>query len=134
MAEETTSMTKQEARPAEATERLRGRKVYTPKVDILETESAILVAADMPGVDQDSVEVTLEKGVLTIDGRVEWQEPKSHDLVYREYGVGDYHRAFSLSDAIDQDKIEARVKDGVLRLTLPKAGPARARQIEVKGG
>jgi HSP20 family molecular chaperone IbpA len=113
---------------------MRNRRVYTPKVDIVETDDAIDVIADMPGVDESSVEITLEKGVLTIYGKVDWKEPESHDPVYREYGIGDFQRSFTLSDAIDQERIEARVKNGVLRVKLPKGAGARVRQIAVKGG
>ena len=125
---------KREAQPAAAAERIRGRRLYTPKVDIVESEDAILVIADMPGVDEHSVEIMLEKSVLTIYGKVDWRDPDSHDLVYREYGIGDFQRAFTLSDAVDQDKIEAKVRNGVLRLRLPKAAEARVKQIPVKGG
>jgi HSP20 family molecular chaperone IbpA len=132
MANETKQMQKQEA-PGPA-ERLRGRRLYTPKVDIVESAHEIVVVADMPGVDERSVEVVLEKDVLTIYGKVEWQEPTTHDLVYREYGIGDFQRAFTLSDAIDQERIEAHVKNGVLRVTLPKALEARVKQIPVRAG
>jgi HSP20 family molecular chaperone IbpA len=111
----------------------RNRRVYTPKADIVETNDAIEVIADMPGVNEQSVSITLERGVLTVYGKVDWKEPESHDPVHREYGVGDYQRAFTLSDAIDQDRIEARVKNGVVRIKLPKGAGARVRQIVVKG-
>ena len=125
---------KREAHHVDGAERTRPRKVFTPPVDIVETAAAILVRADMPGVNERTVNITLEQGVLTIDGTVEWQEPATHDLVYSEFDVGDFHRAFSLSEAIDQSRIEAKVSDGVLSLTLPKAEQAKARQIAVKAG
>jgi HSP20 family molecular chaperone IbpA len=115
-------------------ESMRNRRVYTPKVDIVETNDTIELIADMPGVDERSVSITLERGVLTVYGKVDWKEPESHDAVHREYGIGDYQRAFTLSDAIDQDRIEAQVRNGVLRLKLPKGAGAKVRQISVKGG
>jgi HSP20 family protein len=91
------------------------------------------VVADMPGVDENSVDITLEQNVLTIDGYAAPVEPKGHRLAYAEYRVGDYQRRFTLSDQIDRDKIEATVKDGVLRLHLSKVAPT-ARKIAVKAG
>ncbi len=123
---------KQEVAQTNGTERTRERKAFTPRVDIYETDDTIFAVADMPGVDEKSVEITLEKGVLTIDGYVEPEQSSKYSLGYAEYEIGDFHRRFNLSDEIDQDKIAATVKDGVLRLELPKAGPAKAKKISVK--
>lgn len=116
----------------EGTERTRARRAYIPRVDIYETEDALVMLADMPGVDENSVDITLEKNVLSINGYVEPAQPDNYSLAYAEYGVGDYQRSFTLSDEIDRDKIEAIVQNGVLRLHLPKAGPAKTRKITVK--
>lgn len=124
----------QDPHPVGSAERTRNRPVYTPRVDILETEQAIVLKADMPGVNEKTVNITLENGVLTIDGSVEWAEPKDYELVYSEFDVGDFRRVFTLSEAIDQSRIEARVSNGVLSLTLPKAEEAKPRQITVKAG
>ncbi len=115
-------------------ERTRSTKVYTPDVDIMEASDTILVVADMPGVDESSVDITLEKNVLSIYGKVEPEIPGKHQLVYAEYGVGDYQRSFTISDEIDRDGIQATVKNGVLRLTLPKAKAAQTKKIAVKAG
>ncbi|MFB3925594.1 MAG: Hsp20/alpha crystallin family protein [Syntrophales bacterium] len=117
--------------PVEA-ERTRNRRVYIPSVDIIEKKDAIILLADMPGVDENAVNIVLDKNVLTISGTVEVDHHKGYDLSYAEYGVGDYERAFTLSEGIDQDKIEATVTNGVLRLILPKAEPLRPKKIEVK--
>ena len=117
--------------PAEA-ERTRNRRVYSPDVDILEQKDAIVLLADMPGTDDKSVTITLDKNVLTLSGTVEPESFKGYTLKYAEYGIGDYQRSFTLSNMINQDKIEASVKDGVLRLILPKAEAAKARKIEVR--
>ena len=123
---------KQEVESVNGAERTRARKAYVPRVDIYETDEAIFAVADMPGIDDKSVEITLEKNLLTIDGYIEPEGSDKYDLVYAEYEVGDYHRSFKLSNEIDQGKIEATVKNGVLYLTLPKVGEAKARKISVK--
>lgn len=125
---------KQEIASVEGAERTRARRCYVPRVDIYETDDDIFVVADMPGVDENSVDITLEKHVLTINGFVEPDQAENYSLAYAEYEVGDYERSFTLSDEIDQDKIEASVRDGVLRVKLPKAGPARAKKIAIKAG
>ncbi|HLX64030.1 MAG TPA: Hsp20/alpha crystallin family protein [Planctomycetota bacterium] len=108
------------------------RKVFMPRADIFETAENFVIIADMPGVDEKSVDITLEKNVLTIHGKVESLAPEGYEAAYKEYEEGDYERAFTLTDAVDREGIQALVKNGVLRLTLPKAGPAKARKIEVK--
>jgi HSP20 family protein len=117
--------------PAEA-ERTRNRRVYSPPVDILEMKDAICLSADMPGVDEKSVDITLDNNILTISGTVEMEPLKDYTLDYAEYGIGDYQRSFTLSGNINQDKIEASMKNGVLRLVLPKAEAAKERKIEVR--
>ena len=113
-------------------ERTRECPCFVPRADVYEIEEAIVVVADMPGVDENSLDITLEDNVLTINGYVEPETPENHSLAYAEYEVGDYQRSFTLSNQIDLDKIEAAVKHGMLRLRLPKAGPAKARKIAVK--
>ena len=115
-------------------ERTRDQTAFVPRVDIYETEEAIVVVADMPGVDENSVDVTLEKGVLTINGYVDPRAPEGYSLAHAEYEVGDYVRSFSLSNEIDQSSIEATLRDGVLRLTLNKITEAQTRKISVKAG
>jgi HSP20 family molecular chaperone IbpA len=114
------------------TERIRNRKVYVPRVDIVETGEAIVLYADLPGVDDKSVEVTLEKNVLTIGATAAAQDFPGHSLSYAEYDTGDYERAFTISEEVDRDRIEAVVKNGVLKLVLPKAPQAAARKITVR--
>jgi HSP20 family protein len=92
------------------------------------------VLAEMPGVATDGVDITLERRVLTIRGRSGTNEHASYQRVYTEYADGDYERAFTLSENIDRDRIEATLKNGVLHLVLPKAETAKARRIELKTG
>lgn len=120
--------------PEAQAERTRPRRIYTPTVDIIETQDHIEVIADMPGVDENAVELTLEKNVLTIYGKVEADIPERHRLAVSEYGVGDYQRQFILSDEVDRERIEAQVRQGVLRIQLPKAAAAKTRKIAVRSG
>lgn len=113
-------------------ERTQARKAFVPRVDIFETDAKLVVVADMPGVDENSVDITLEKNVLTINGRVEAVQPENFSLAYAEYEEGDFERSFTLSNEIDLNKIEATVTDGVLRLHLPKVGEAQVKKIAVK--
>jgi HSP20 family protein len=115
-------------------ERTRERPAFVPRADIYEAGEAITVVVDMPGVDETSVDIMLEDNVLTINGYVELLQPEGYSLAYAEYRVGDFERAFTLSDQIDRDGIEAVVKDGVLRLHLPKITEARIRKIAIKTG
>jgi HSP20 family protein len=115
-------------------ERTRDQPAFRPRVDIYETDAAVTVVVDMPGVSEDSVDLTLEKGVLTINGNVDPEVPEGYSLVHAEYRVGDFERSFSLSNEINQDAIEARLKDGVLRVTLPKVTEAQTKKIAVKAG
>jgi len=115
-------------------ERTRDRLAFVPRVDIYETDEAITVVADLPGVDENSIDITLEKNVLTLNAYVEPEEPEGFDLAYAEYRVGDYQRAFTLSDQIDQEGIEATVNAGVLRLYLPKITEAKRRKIAITPG
>jgi HSP20 family molecular chaperone IbpA len=112
-------------------ERTRARRCFVPRTDIYEIGDDIFVSADMPGVDDKSVDITLERNVLTINGYVDPVYPENYQLAYAEYDVGDYQRSFRLSDDIDREGIEATVKEGVLRLRLPKADTAKARKIGV---
>jgi HSP20 family molecular chaperone IbpA len=124
---------KQEVATVEGVERTRTSRVYVPRVDIYETGNAIVILADMPGVDENSVDISLEKNVLSINGYVEPEKPpENYTLAFAEYEVGNYERSFTLSDEIDRENIEATVKDGLLRLDLAKAGPAKTRKITVK--
>ena len=114
-------------------DRISSAKVYTPAVDIIEHKNDIVLLADMPGVDEKSLDLTLEKNLLTIHGTVEHESHDKHRLIFSEYGTGDYERTFKLSDEIDRENIHASVKDGVLRLVMHKAEKARTKKIPVTG-
>ncbi len=108
----------------------RERPIYAPPTDIYEDEASVVLVADMPGVDEKSVEVTLVDSVLTVQGRTEDFAPPGFRRAYAEFERGDYRRSFVLSDRADAAGIQASVKNGVLRVTVPKAKPAQ-RKIPV---
>jgi len=112
-------------------ESTRSAPVYVPLVDIYETEDSLVVLADMPGVAPENVDIDLKDDLLTIRGTVS-PEGQAERMLLREYGVGDYYRQFTIGRIIDQSKIEAVMKDGVLKLTLPKVDAAKPRKITVK--
>lgn len=107
------------------------RAVFRPAVDIVETEDAVTVLADVPGVDEQTADVSLEKHLLTIKGTVEPVEVEGETLTYSEYGIGDFERTFTLSDEIAREGVEAIVRDGVLRVRLPKTKQATTQKIPV---
>lgn len=111
----------------------RSGPVFVPPVDILETKDALILIADMPGVNNEGVDIDLKDNGLTIRGRIE-ETQNQFSPAYSESEEGDYLRSFTLSNVIDQSKIEATMKDGVLRVLLPKAKVAKPRQITVKTG
>lgn len=123
---------KEEITIEEGEERTRDRRCYVPRSDIYETEDAIHVVTDVPGADETSIDITVEKNILTINGYIEPEEHEGYSPAFFEYGIGDYERSFRLSDEIDREGIEATVKNGVLRLRLPKADTARTRKISVQ--
>ena len=125
---------KQELTRAEGGELTRARRVFVPRTDIYEDAQQITVVSDLPGVDEKSVDITLEKNTLTIRGYAREEKPENGSLLYSEYVSGDFERSFIVSSEVDRDKIAASVKDGVLTLRLPKAPAAVARKIEIKKG
>lgn len=116
----------------ERAERTRNVPVLVPAADIYETEDALFLSLEMPGVSPDAVNIMLDQRVLTISGCGGVSVPEGYSLTHHEYREGDCERAFTLSLAIDSDKIEAELKEGVLRLKLPRSQPAPAKTINVK--
>jgi HSP20 family protein len=112
-------------------EHTRPGRTYVPEVDICETADSLWLWADMPGVDQHSVDVNLADGVLSIEGRVSLQEYENLSPVYTEYNIGNYLRRFTVTADIDADHIKARMNNGVLELELPKSARAKPRRINI---
>jgi HSP20 family protein len=107
-------------------------RAFLPTTDIYETEDALTVVLEMPGVDRDNIEVHVENGVLTVEGKINFGKYEGLQPIYSEYNIGPYRRSFRLSSRVDQDSIRAELRDGVVSLVLPKAAEAKPRRIEVK--
>jgi HSP20 family protein len=107
-------------------------RVFLPTADIYEDEDELTVILEMPGVDKGNVEIRVEDGVLNVGGRLDFSKYQGLQPLYTEYNIGNYSRSFSLSNKIDQNRIAAEMKDGVLALKLPKIEEAKPRTIQVK--
>ena len=105
--------------------------IFVPTTDIYETDKALIVVVEVPGVDKSNVEIAVKDRVLMIDGRIDFQKYAGMQPVYTEYNIGHYHRSFALSNQVDGSNIRAEMRDGLLTLTIPKAEEARAQNIEV---
>ena len=119
------------ASPAEQT---RPGLVFTPDVDIFESDTAITLLADLPGVESERITVDLRDGILTLTAEAESRGGENETPLLVEYQTGQYRRQFTLSEVIDQARIDAKYVDGVLRLTLPKVAKATPRTITVQAG
>lgn len=106
-------------------------RIFQPATDIFETEEALTLVMEMPGVSKDTVDVNVENGVLTVDGRIDFSKYEGMQPVYTEYNIGNYGRSFRISSKIEQDGIRAELADGVMTLVLPKAEVAKPRKIQV---
>ena len=107
-------------------------RVFLPNADIYETPNELKVVLEMPGIEKNNVEINIEDDVLHVEGRLDLSKYSGLQPLYTEYNVGHYARSFQLSRKIDQSKIDAEMKDGILSLTLPKAEEAKPRTIQVK--
>lgn len=116
------------------TEQMAPGRVYAPNVDIFEDDQALTIVADMPGVPSENVTIDLRDDVLSLSGVPSVSVPEKEEYLLREYDTGKYFRQFSLSEVIDQAKIQANLNNGVLRVTLPKVGPAQPRKIKITEG
>lgn len=114
------------------TEHTRSGRVYHPNVDILESANELTLLADMPGVGPDDIEIQFENGTLSIYGKVKPRRGEGVNDLLQEYGIGDFHRTFQVSETIDASGITAECADGVLTLHLPKVEAVKPRKIEVK--
>ena len=107
-------------------------RVFLPNADIYETPNELKVVLEMPGIEKNNVEINLEDGVLHVEGRLDLSKYGGLQPLYTEYNVGHYSRSFQLSSRINQSKIAAEMKNGVLSLTLPKVEEAKPRTIRLK--
>jgi HSP20 family protein len=106
-------------------------RFFVPITDIFETDQALSLVVEMPGVDKSKVDISVEDGVLTIEGQLDFSKYEGMQPLYTEYNIGHYRRSFSLSNKVDQARISAEMRDGVLTLMLPKAEEAKPRRIAV---
>jgi HSP20 family molecular chaperone IbpA len=104
---------------------------FIPNADIYETDEALVVLLEMPGVDKSHIDITAEDDVLMVEGRIDFSKYQGLTPVYAEYPVGHYRRGFTLSNRIDQHKISAEMSDGVLTITLPKVEEVKPRRISI---
>jgi HSP20 family molecular chaperone IbpA len=136
MAEQTQAIQQRPAQPVQARSESqpehRGR-TYTPHVDIIDAGDEFLVMADVPGADQDNIDVTFQEDVLTIDAPVGPRGAQATAIHRAEYGIGGFHRRFVVEAPVDADKMAAGYENGVLTIHLPKAEKAKGRRIKVKG-
>ena len=109
-------------------------RVFTPLVDIFEDNEALMIVADMPGVPSENVSIDLQEDVLTLTGAPSVATPEKEEFVLQEFNTGKYFRQFRLSEVIDQANVKAKLEQGVLRVTLPKIGPAKPRKITITEG
>ena len=106
-------------------------RFFVPHTDVYETEDALTVVMEMPGVAREAVEIELKDDVLRVQARIDPSKYEGMEPVYTEYNVGHWMRSFALSDRVDREQIGAQLEDGVLTLTLPKAAEARPRRIVI---
>jgi HSP20 family molecular chaperone IbpA len=107
-------------------------RYYVPNTDIFETEDALRLVMDVPGVDRKDVEIRVEDDVLRIEARIDTSKYQGMEPLYTEYNVGHFARSFALSHHIDQQQIDAALEDGVLTVTLKKTREAQPRRIEIR--
>jgi HSP20 family molecular chaperone IbpA len=126
---------KQENRTDAATrERTRGGTTYNPRVDIFESDEELVLYGDLPGVEPGALDVHFENRELVIHGKVAPRQKDVQNYLYREYGVGDFYRAFAIGEDIDPRRISAELKNGVLTVHLPRTEAVKPRRIDVKAG
>ena len=106
----------------------------TPAISLRETDEAILVDADLPGVKADQVQISVNQGVLTLHGAVIEPGHSGFTLLHREYESADFHRTLSLPDNVDAEAISATTRNGVVTITLPKVKAAQPRRVAVTAG
>ena len=107
-------------------------ETFTPPIDIHEVPEGLVLEADLPGANEQNLSIQLEDNVLSLYAQIDSPAPEGARLVHEEYRLGDYRRSFILSDEVDRERISAELKNGVLRLFLPKSQRSRTRRIEIK--
>ena len=131
MAEKQELQVQQKREVDKAQESTTPTRAFVPSADIYESENALTVVLEMPGVSRENVDVNIEDGVLTVEGKIDFSKYEGLQPVYSEYNVGPYRRIFRISSQIDQSGITAEMRDGIISLELPKAEAAKPRRVQV---
>jgi HSP20 family protein len=131
MAESQELQVQQKREVEKKTEGTTAGRAFVPVTDIFETPEALTVVLEMPGVDRNTIEASVEDDVVTIEGRIDFSKYEGMQPVYTEYNVGHYARSFQISNKVDQSKIRAQMKHSVVTIVLPKAEQAKSRKIEI---
>jgi len=118
----------------EESERTRECRCYIPRTDIYEVDDEIVIVLDMPGINENAIDITVEKNILNVKGYSQMNELENYSLIFSEYEQGDYERSFQIYDTIDRENIQAIYKNGVLKIVLAKAEQAKTRKITVNVG
>lgn len=127
-----TAIQKRDAQQVNIPDRIDQSATFTPLVDIFETNDEFIFQADLPGVKAGDIDVSYERGLLTISGKVQPRQTEQTRYLWQEYDVGNFYRQFTINTEINQEGIRADLKNGVLTLHVPKAESARARMIEIR--
>jgi len=106
-------------------------RFYVPHTDVYETDDTLTVVMEVPGVRRDALDIALQDDVLRVEGRIDFANYEGMEPVYTEYNIGHWTRSFTLPDKVERERIDAKLEDGVLTLTLPKTAEARPRRIPV---
>jgi HSP20 family protein len=106
-------------------------RFYVPQTDVYETDDALMVVMEVPGARRDALDIALQDDVLRVEGRIDFANYEGMEPIYTEYNVGHWTRSFALPDKLERERIDAKLEDGVLTLTLPKTAEARPRRIPV---
>lgn len=129
-----TTLTKEPETEGTEMERTRSGRSYRPQVDILDRDGQLTLLVDLPGLSINDIDVHFEDGELTIHGRTPPRQTENTVYLAQEYGIGDFHRSFRVSDEVDAANITAQYENGVLQLHLPKSVAAAPRKIKVQAG
>jgi len=113
-------------------EALKNEKWVTPSVDIYETEDEFVLLANMPGVSRENVKIKLEDESLVLMGRINFEEAKDRKYILNETRIGNFYRKFKISDSVDRDRVDAKLENGKMVVTLPKHERVKPRSIEIK--
>ena len=129
---EALDMTATDEQARQRVEHMTARTVFTPKVDLYETQDSITLLADVPGVNESGINIVLDGNLLTINAYTQVEKQQGLNLIHSEWDTADFQRVLTLSDDVDREGIKAKIKNGVLRLTLPKRAQSKIKKVTVQ--